>query len=300
VFIDSNLAPATSTHTYDILTASNTVAQSITVPWYTTRLNPATGVILDGYSVANSWYNALVATLRRPMSHGFEALINFTWSKAEDDGAVAGANGTFYGTDPPLDPYNQRQENSLSDLNQKLRFVGSIVYNPRFKVSGVANQIANGWFLSTIVTAATGQPVFATISGFPSGGADYGVTGGEVTNTGGSTGGRPPQVGRNVYIGPGLTNVDFRIMRQFTIRERLHLQVLGEAFNLFNHTNFSSVNGTAFNYSAVGSGACTASIAGGTNGCIIPNAAFLAPTGSTSTNGLYASRQLQMSMKLTF
>src|SRR5580704_13619525 len=300
VFIDSNLSPSTSTHTYDILTASNSVAQSITVPWYTTRLNPTTGVILDGYSVANSWYNALVATLRRPMSHGFEALINFTWSKAEDDGAVAGANGTFYGTDPPLDPYNQRQEDSLSDLNQKLRFVGSIVYNPRFKVSGVANQIANGWFLSTIVTAATGQPVFATISGFPSGGADYGVTGGEVTNTGGSTGGRPPQFGRNVFIGPGLTNVDFRIMRQFTIRERLHLQALGEAFNLFNHTNFSSVNGTAFNYSALGSGACTAAIAAGTNGCIIPNAAFLAPTGSTSTNGLYASRQLQMSLKLTF
>jgi hypothetical protein len=300
VFIDGNVAPSTSTHTYDILTAGNTVAQSIAVPWYTTRLNPATGVILNGYSIANSWYNGLVVTLRRPMNHGFEALINYTWSKAEDDGAVAGANGTFYGTDPPLDPHNQKQENSLSDLNQKSRFVGSIVYNPQFKVSGVANQIANGWFLSTIVTAATGQPVFATISGFPSGVVDYGVTGGEVTNTGGSTGGRPPQVGRNVFTGPGLTNVDFRIMRQFTIRERFHLQALGEAFNLFNHTNFSSVNGTAFNYSALGSGACTAALAAGTNGCIIPNAAFLAPTGSTSTNGLYGSRQLQMSLKLNF
>jgi hypothetical protein len=150
------------------------------------------------------------------------------------------------------------------------------------------------------VTSATGQPVFATISGFPSGGVDYGVNGGEVTNTGGSTGGRPPQVGRNVFIGPGLNNVDFRIMRQFTIRERFHLQALGEAFNVFNHTNISSVNGTAFNFSAVGSGACTAALATGTNGCIIPNAAFLAPTGSTSTNGLYGSRQLQMSLKLTF
>jgi hypothetical protein len=300
VFVDSNLAPATSTHTYDILNSSNGVTRTITVPWYTTRLNPTTGVILNGYSIANSWYNGLVATLRRPMSHGFEALINYTYSKAEDDGAVAGANGTFYGTDPPLDPYNQKQENSLSDLNQRSRFVGSIVYNPQFKVTGLLNQIANGWFLSTIVTGATGQPVFATISGFPSGGVDYGVTGGEVTNTGGSTGGRPPQLGRNVFIGPGLTNVDFRIMRQFTMRERYHLQVLGEAFNLLNHSNFSSVNGTAFNYSAVGSGACTAAIAAGTNGCIIPNAAFLAPTGSTSTNGLYASRQLQMSLKVTF
>ena len=300
VFVDSNLAPATTTHTYDILTASNTVAQSITVPWYTTRLNPSTGVILNGFSVANSWYNALVATLRRPMSHGVEALFNYTWSKAEDDGAVAGANGTFYGTDPPLDPYNQKQENSLSDLNQKQRFVGSIVYNPHFKVTGAANQIANGWYLSTIITAATGQPVFATISGFPSGAPDYGVTGGEVTNTGGSTGGRPPQVGRNVFIGPGVVKMDLRIMRQFTYRERVHLQLIGEAFNLFNHTNVSSVNGTAFNFSAVGSGACTAALATGTSGCIIPNAAFLAPTGSTSANGLVSARQLQMSLKLTF
>jgi hypothetical protein len=300
VFIDANVAPSTSMHTYDILAANNTVARGITVPWYTTRLNPTTGVILNGYSVANSWYNALVATLRRPLSHGFEALINYTWSKAEDDGAVAGANGTFYGTDPPLDPYNQKQENSLSDLNQKQRFVASVVYNPQFKVTGIANQLANGWYFSTITTAATGQPVFATISGFPSGGVDYGVTGGEVTNTGGSTGGRPPQVGRNVYIGPGLVNVDLRIMRQFTLRERFHLQLIGEAFNLFNHTNISSVNTTAFNFSAVGSGACTTAIATGTSGCIVPNAAFLAPTGSTSTNGLIAARQLQMSLKLTF
>jgi hypothetical protein len=300
VFIDENVAPTTATHTYDILTASNTVARSITVPWYTARLNPTTGVILNGYSIANSWYNALVATLKRPMSHGVELLFNYTWSKAEDDGAVAGANGTFYGTDPPLDPYNQRQENSLSDLNQKHRFVGSLVYTPHVDVKGVANQIVNGWYLSTITTAATGQPVFATISGFPSGGVDYGVTGGEVTNTGGSTGGRPPQFGRNVFIGPGVVNVDLRIMRQFTMRERFHLQLIGEAFNIFNHTNISSVNGTAFNFSAVGSGACTASLAAGTSGCIIPNAAFLAPTGSTSTNGLVAARQLQMSLKLTF
>jgi Carboxypeptidase regulatory-like domain/TonB dependent receptor len=302
VFIDANIAPSTTTRTYSILSApsNGTVSQNITVPFYTTRLNPATGVILNGYSIANSWYNGMIATLRHPMSHGFEALINYTWSKAQDDGAVAGANGTFFGTDPPLDPYNQKQESSLSDLNQKQRFVGSLVYNPRFKATGAANQIANGWFLSTIITASTGQPVFATISGFPTGGVDSGVTGGEITNTGGTTGGRPPQVGRNVYNQPGLTNVDFRIMRVFAIRERLHLQALGEAFNIFNHTNISSVNGTAFNYAAAGSATCPASLAGSSIGCIIPNAAFLQPFGATSTNGLYGARQLQISLKLTF
>jgi hypothetical protein len=32
----------------------------------------------------------------------------------------------------------------------------------------------------------------------------------------------------------------------------------------------------------------------------VPNAAFLAPTSSTSTNGLYGARQLQFSAKLVF
>lgn len=303
VFVDVNIAPTTLTHTYDVLNASGGVAQSITEPWYTQRLNPQTGVILNGYSSVNSWYNAGIFTLRRPMSHGVELLLNYTYSKSIDDGAVAGANGTFFGTDPPLNPFNQKAENSLSDLDQRHRFVGSVVYAPQFfkKISSKPLRVAlDGFVFSSITTLASAQPVFATISGFPSGGVDYGVNGAEITNTGGSTGGRPPQVGRNVYFGHHLYNEDFRIARDFAIHERFHFIVLAEAFNLFNHTNISSVNGTAFNYSAVGSGACTTSLAAGTNGCIIPNAAFLAPTSSSSTNGLYGARQLQFSAKITF
>ncbi len=302
VFVDANIAPSTTTHTYNVLTASGSVAQSITVPFYTARLNPTTGQILNGYSIVNSWYHGLVLTYHKPMSHGFEGLVNYTFSRSIDNGAVAGANGTFYGTDWPLDPKNQKQENSLSDLDQRHRFVGSLVYAPEY-FSRLSNRPAraalDGWAFSTIVTVAAGQPVFAQISGFPSGGVDYGVTGGETTNTGGSTGGRPPQYGRNVFIGPGMRNVDFRVMREFRVYEKVRLQFIGEAFNIFNHTNISSVNTTAFNYVAAGGAGCSSAVAG-TNGCIVPNAAFLAPTGSTSTNGLYGARQLQFSAKLVF
>jgi hypothetical protein len=158
--------------------------------------------------------------------------------------------------------------------------------------------LLDGFAFSTIVTVSAGQPIDAQISGFPSGGVDYGVTGGEVTNTGGSTGGRPPQFGRNVFIGPGLRDVDFRIMREFHIYERARLQFIGEAFNIFNHTNIASVNSTAFNYVASGGSGCAKALGG--NGCLLPNAAFMAPTSSTSTNGLYGSRQLQFSAKLVF
>ncbi len=301
-FVDANIAPTTLTHTYDVLNASNGIAQTITEPWYTTRLNPTTGSILNGYSSVNSWYNAGIFTLRKPMAHGVELLFNYTYSKSIDDGAVAGTNGTFFGVDPPLNPFNQKAENSLSDNDQRHRFVGSVVYAPQFfkKASKPVRLALDGFVFSSITTMASAMPVFATISGFPSGGVDSGVNGAEITNTGGTTGGRPPQVGRNVYFGHNLYNEDLRISRDFAIREKLHFQILGEAFNLFNHTNISSVNGTAFNYSAVGSGACTTALAGGTNGCIIPNAAFLAPTGSSSTNGLYGARQLQFSAKIIF
>ena len=97
----------------------------MTLPFYTVRLNPQTGVILNGYSIVNSWYNGLVVSLRKPMSHGVETLFNYTYSKSIDNGAVAGANGTFFGTDWPLDPKNQKQENSLSDLDQRHRFAGN-------------------------------------------------------------------------------------------------------------------------------------------------------------------------------
>jgi hypothetical protein len=303
VFVDANIAPTTLTHTYDILNANGTVAQQITEPWYTTRLNPQTGAILNGYSIVNSWYNAGIFTLRKPFSHGVELLFNYTYSKSIDDGAVAGANGTFFGTDPPLNPFNQKAENSLSDLDQRHRFVGSFVYAPQIfkKISSKPLRLAlDGFVFSSITTLASAQPLFATISGFPSGGVDSGVDGAEITNTGGTTGGRPPQVGRNVYFGHPLYNEDLRVMRDFAIREKLHFQILAEAFNLFNHTNISAVNTTAFNYSAVGSGACTAALAAGTNGCIVPNAAFGAATSTSSTNGLYGARQLQFSAKITF
>ena len=65
VFVDANLAPATTTHSYAVLNSSNALAQDITLPWYTQRIDTGTGTILTGYSVANSWYNALALTFHK-------------------------------------------------------------------------------------------------------------------------------------------------------------------------------------------------------------------------------------------
>ena len=92
-FVDGNVAPATTTNTYDVLNSAGAVISTDTEPFYTTRLNPATGPILVGRSNINSWYNGAIITLHKPLSHGLEALINYTYAKSIDDGAVAGAAG---------------------------------------------------------------------------------------------------------------------------------------------------------------------------------------------------------------
>jgi hypothetical protein len=295
MFIDSNLTPTTGTKSWDVLGAGNTTAQTVTFPWYTKRVDP-TGVILNGFSDVNSWYHSIVLSFRRPMRHGLEFLANYTLSRATDGGQVMGQYGTFYGTDYPVDPMNRKVEWGLSDLDQRHRLVASAVWMPSLKQisNPAARAILDGWAFSTIVTMSTGQPVTPMISGNPSGAPNGGLTGGLVNNAGTPTGGRAPWVVRNAFTAPGYHNFDFRIGRQFRIAERLQLSLIGEAFNLFNHTNIASVNTTAFNYTAAGSGAC----AGHANGCLAPNAAFLAPTGAS--NLLWGPRQLQISGRITF
>jgi hypothetical protein len=307
--VDANLFPSTTTATYDVMDSGGNVAQGVTVPFFPKngpnggRIDSGTGVILNGESVVNAWYHGLVVTVRRPMSHGVELLFNYTFSKSIDDGAVPGAYGTFYGTDAPLNPYNLKQENALSDLDQRHRFVGSVVFAPtwfRHISNTPARLVLDGWSLSNINTLASGQPITGLVNGFPSNGVDGGVTGGLVSNAASPTGGRIPQLGRNTFQGPHLYNVDLRLARAFTFRERYQFQIRGEAFNLFNHTNIASLNTTAYNYVAAGKSGCTAAGTAATNGCLVPSPTFLTPTSSTSTNGLYGARQLQISARFVF
>jgi Carboxypeptidase regulatory-like domain/TonB dependent receptor len=294
IFYDANLAPSTTTKTYDILNNGAT-AQTYTVPFYTTRLNTNTGDVFVGASDVNAWYNSMVLTLRRRMRHGLEFTVNYTLSKAFDGAQAAGSYGTFNGTDYPIDPYNRKAEYALSDLDQRQRFVTNAVWMPSAKnvASRPARLILDGWALSTIVTMSTGQPVTPYITGAPSP-LDGGVTGGVAYAA--PTQGRAGWLPRNSSTAPGFHNVDFRLGRQFAITERLKLALIGEAFNLFNHTNVSGVSTTAFSYLAAGSGAC----AGHTNACFTPytSTPYLAPT--STSNLLWGPRQLQVSGRITF
>ena len=49
IFFDANLAPSTTTKTYDILNSSGATTQTYTVPFYTSRINTNTGEVFVGY-----------------------------------------------------------------------------------------------------------------------------------------------------------------------------------------------------------------------------------------------------------
>jgi len=50
--------------------------------------------------------------------------------------------------------------------------------------------------------------------------------------------------GRNYLIGPGINNIDMSLQKSFTFKERGRLELRVDAFNAFNHTQFSGVNAT--------------------------------------------------------
>ena len=54
-------------------------------PFFTQRFETTEGAIFVGKSVLNSMYNAMVLTVRKPTSHGFEILANYTLATASDD-----------------------------------------------------------------------------------------------------------------------------------------------------------------------------------------------------------------------
>jgi hypothetical protein len=305
IYVDANLGPATGTKSYDVVNASGATESTITEPFYTTasRINSGVGDILTGFSDVNSWYNSAVITVRKRLSHGFEFLANYTLSKAIDGGQVSGANGTFFGTDPPINPLNRKLEYGASDLDQRNRFVGSAVWAPPFRKIGAkpVRMLLDGFNFSLIETMGSGQPLTELINSYPSGGADSGVTGGLVTNSGGLIGGRAPFLPRNNYRLPDIYNTDFRIAREFRLFEKVRLSLVGEAFNLFNHTIITGIGPSStnsdplsFNYTAAGSGVC----AGHSNACIVPNSAF--PAVTATTNAIYGARQLQVSGRISF
>ncbi len=320
VYVDTNVDPASvvNNRTYQYTNPATKAVSSFSVPIYTNRLYTNTGTVATGFSDVNSWYNSFVVSVHKPMSHGVEVLANYTWAKALDGGQTYGGNGTFNGTDAPLIPFalGHRQgrsaEYARSDLDIRGRFVGTVVGKSQFTIANkFAAYAANGWLLSGTLTAQTGEPVTATISGSNTFLTSSKTALGNLTSDSGVTnavftsgpGARVPDyiAGRNSFKGPGVHNVDARLSRQFPIvHERYHFELAAELFNAANHRNILAVNTALVAYSAPGTTGCPAN---STNvGCLGPLSASTAQfaTPSSTSNIIYGPRQLQLLGRFIF
>jgi hypothetical protein len=322
VFLDSNLVGQTphGTRSYNVVDTSGNFISQLTVPVYlqSDRRSSAITSINTGFSAANTWYNSLAVTGRRPFANGIEVLANYTWARATDTGQVQGTNGTFYGGDTPLDPNNIRRDNGPSDVDIRNRFTGSLVYTPHvLEANKVVKYTLDGFTFAGALIASGGEPIFLGMSGTvysgtgTSYGADGNIYGGAMSSSSGApTTGRPPQIGRNSIYAPGFNNIDFRVARDIPIHESIRLQLTAEAFNLLNHQIITSVNGTYSQFVAtgatVGGVKCNASsVPSGSalQGCISPFVTSpLSSFGVTSgtNNALYGPRQMQFIAKLFF
>ena len=164
-------------------------------------------------STGKAFYHGFILSVNKRFSNHFSFFANYTFSKAIDE--VTDFNSDFQ----PSDQTNLRAERSLSAFDQRHKFV-------------VASVIDSPWFtVSPIIRANSGRP-FNLLAG-----ADLNADRHSTTD-------RPPFIGRNTGRGPNFWTVDLRVSRKIGLGERANLEVLAEAFNLFNRLNFASVNNT--------------------------------------------------------
>jgi hypothetical protein len=132
--------------------------------------------------------------------------------------------------------------------------------------SGFTDKLVGGWQLNGIVTLLSGFPFTPQIGSNRSGDGDTrnpdrpslnpAFTGPVVLGNPGQwfnpnafilpTPGTYGNLGRSVYLGPGLEETDISVMKTTAIRESVSLQFRAEFFNLLNHANFGTPNATVF------------------------------------------------------
>ena len=283
--------PGTSTRIYPKLSANSPIAPGLAL----TNI----GLIDSG---GNSEYNALWLTANKRFSKGLQFNASYTFSKSIDYNSL-NSQGNI-----TQDSYNIRNDRGLSDFDARHRFVINSIYDLPFK----GNRLVEGWEFAIITQLQTGNPINiittnATLTGSTTirpdilGPVSVGLH--PAVDASGKGNGNlqyfpsaactTPQpgclflaanhfgnLGRNVLIGPGFEDIDFSLVKNTKIYERLTVQFRVDAFDLFNHPNFGQPNRTV------------STAAGNTFGQISSTRFATGDSGS--------SRQLQLAMKLIF
>ena len=213
---------------------------------------------------ANSNYNSLQVSIRRT-SGPLTLDVAYTYSHSLDNSSDK-ADFNF------VDSSNVKKNYASSNFDQRHIFTVSWIYDlPFFTQPGLTRSILGGWQFAGIMTAQSGEPfpvtngVFGDSAGVANGtgtgsyadriGDPYAIPPDQntdpnnkgpllfnpdaYTETQGLTFGNS---GRNSLTIPHRTQFDMALYKTFKPTERVDVQFRTEAFNIFNHTQFSSLN----------------------------------------------------------
>jgi hypothetical protein len=255
-------------------------------------------------------YNSLQTSLTRRFTKSLEFGANYTWSRAlgtSDD------RGNFNRIDR-----NTRLANyALLAFNrtQTMQIYYTYELPSVFRSKGLAHALVDGWQLSGQSTFQTGSPFTPGFS--ISGATNQNITGSYTEgarlaligqpNTGSSdpynrinaSAFAAPKVGsigleapRNYLINPGIVNFNLSLQKSFSIKEKATIQLRADAFNVFNHTQFSGINST-LNISALTGGTFT-------NLYLKPDGTVNNINGFGTVNGARDPRIMQLVARIRF
>ncbi len=217
---------------------------------------------------SNSSYHSLQTTLNRRFSKGISGGLAWTWSKAMDYTDTDTTNLSYL-VNPKVWNYGEAGFDRTHIL--KSNFIYEF---PRFRwtparYKELKKTIMDGWRLSGITTQMSGAPTGVALalqtgnannlSGSPTDAArpnliaNATIPKGERTfernfNTAAFGLPNPGALGnapKFSFRGPGINNFDISMFKDFKPKEKIAAQFRAEAYNIFNHTQFSSLDTTA-------------------------------------------------------
>lgn len=212
---------------------------------------PDFGIINEIGSNANSNYNSLQTVLKIREWHRFTSQFTYTWAHAFDD--VTAYRGTT-----PQNSFFVQGDYGNSDFDTRHNFTSLLNYD--LPNASHLKPLFSGWTLSSLLSVHTGQPFNITTNvdttgtgegvqrvdliGDPYAGVSHAFTAAGVSwiNPGAFAAPAPGSYGtlpRNFLYGPGFGSVDFSVVKNTRITERINTQFRIEMYNLFNRKNFA-------------------------------------------------------------
>jgi hypothetical protein len=261
--------------------------QSLTCP-FPPCINPLgrpiaqLGSIDEFQSAASSVYNGATLSINRRMSHGTYLRLSYTYARAIDDGQdalVAGEPAAVQNS------YNPNGERGPSVTDQRNRFVAAFSVEPRpfHREHQFLGDVLNDWKISSIVTAGSGRPVNATVTGDPNQDGNYDND-------------RLPGYSRNAFTGPDYASTDLRLVRKIVVARGYRVEFTADSFNLFNRDNQRvEITSSGLTVEATTFTQYTTYV----NGVPYP-AYYQQPQDFLKPNAAFAPRQIQLGLKLIF